>query len=292
MSNTTLIESVNKKILETFETGRMTILPPMNGIQIEETFEIIAKYPELAYGTTTIDGLTYIVLKSKVFREQNYNDAKKALQAADRAYTHRNYQGSIDFYLQALKISRPKAGIYGQLGISYLKNSELEKAIECFIIAEFLRQHQKKKKGYISFLRYTKSLLKEEEDYKPECIVDLSTFLDTDSDYYGIENFPLIDDYIMGLMNEGKSLSDACFSLNIDLEQTNIIYLIYARRHYFAGQLQEGDALFLIVEKRPNKTKKVIDIMSEIRSRRKFYQYSSTKTQDDDKSYTLSPIKK
>lgn len=289
-SNTTLIECVNKKIIETFETGGMAVLPPMNLSQIEESLEIIKKYPELAYGTITIDGMTYVVLKSKKFKELNYNESKKALQAANRTYAHRDYQGSIDFYLQALKISQPKGGVYGRLGVSYLRNQELEKAINCFIIAEFLSQHKKKKKNYRGFLRYAENLLMEEEDYKPECIVDISTF--DDSDYYGIDNFPLIDDYIMEMMNEGKSLEEACFSLNIGLQEINIIYLIYARRHYLAGLLHEGDALFLTVEKRKNKTKKVIDIMNEIRARRKFYQYSNIKAQDDEKAYTLNPIKK
>ncbi len=286
-NDTILFKYINEKVFETLEKNGMTVIAPMNSAQMEKAFELIQMNTDLAYGTIKINGIIYIVIKSKKFKELNYNNAKKALQDANNAYIRHDYKSAIDSYLQALKISRPKAEIYGRLGISYLRSSESKSALDCFIIAEFLSQRQKKKNDYTSLIRYTQNVLKNDENYKPECIVELSTFSDN-IHYYGIDNFPLINDYLTEMIKQGISLQEACFSLNIGLEQTNIIYLIYARQCYFERQFKKGDMFFVAVEKSKNKTKKVIDIMNEIKARRKFYQYSAFEAQANDKAYTLS----
>lgn len=288
--NRTLLEYIDKVCLDTLEKCEITVLLPMNYIQIKIALDLINDYPELYGGTIRRNGVTYVVIKPKRYKNFDYRVTKKVLQDASSSYSKRDYKSAINFYLQAIKATKSKAEIYGRLGIAYLKNLDIKKSLDCFIIAEFLSQKQKKKNDYTPYIRYATKLLKENENYKPFSIMEPSIFDYIDmEDYYETIDYQLIYEYIMKIIKSSLSFQEACLHLNIAPKEIDIIYLINARNCYLKGQLKKGDEFLVKVERRKNKPKKVISIMKEVRLNRKFYQYREVKETIDEIPYILKP---
>lgn len=61
------------------------------------------------------------------------------------------------------------------------------------------------------------------------------------------------------------------FAMVVNLEETDIVKLLYAREYYTQGDDDKGDLFLTSVERSKNKTNKTRKIIEEIRKNKRFY---------------------
>ena len=108
----------------------------------------------------------------------------------------------------------------------------------------------------------------------------------TEENYYGVQ---YISDVSRMVFAEGISLEEACKKFNYDLNQMNVIRLIYAEEYYSAGDYKAGDALVKVVSASKNKSKRVKTILESVIARKKFYK---NRTKDKEQSFVYMYKKK
>ena len=164
--------------------------------------------------------------------------------------------------------NRPKAGIYSELGLAYMKCGNIALAIDYLTVANVLAKEENLGRDYTDLILRLKGYISE-FDVKPSFKMREEEFDYGDvSDFYGIDNFAEINEFIT---NSGLDVESACQILLLPAEKVELIKLIYAREFYFIGDFEKGDAFVNSVEKSKNKTQRIIELMNEIRKSKMFY---------------------
>lgn len=261
----------------------IALLGPMTEDKSNKILEIAGSYEDvLSYIITDEFGDKRIMLK---YCDKIDIDHREIYKAAKDAYANKEIDKSIELNLKLLKFyDAPTSNIYAILGISFMKKKNIPLAIEYLTVANHFVKEAGLNYDYENLLLRLKGGKIDKEDLKSNVKINISEYDDT-TNYYGINNFDEIDDYII---ETGLDVETACYNINLSLEETQIIKLIYAREYYIQGLINKGDQFFKSVEKSKDKTKKVIQIMEEIRKNKKFYQ---TRTVDNLRPlvFTLKP---
>lgn len=208
---------------------------------------------------------------------KEFINIKELLQLAQVAYRNGEYDSCIPIYRQLLELRKPPAFVYARLGLSYLKQSNQELAIDYLTVATDLSRQEC---GLFDFSEMI-DRIRGKRVYKKRVHIKMSAleFADNREEYYGIAMEPIVQ-----LISKGHSLEEACQMLNFTEEQKNVVLLIFAKEHYTLGEFAFGDQCMKKVERSKNKSKQVIDLWRSIQKNKQFYQ---NRIGEDYKSFML-----
>ncbi len=281
-------EFLDKKYEELLDKKGIILLKPMDNNRINLILEMIKEYPDMVAFIIGEENKQQIVLRYKP-EITEYIDRKNLINLGNQAYKDGNYTECIENYLQLLQLfDNPKSVIYSKLGLAYMKIWQIPLAIDYLTIANDLAKKDNLGYDFSDLIAKLKGDIPK-EDQKPRFIMTQKDFDYSDiEDYYGIDNFVEINDYI----NEsGLDVETACEQLGLTLEEIDIIKLIYAKEFYIQGNYTIGDTFLKSVERSKNKTATTKEIFEEIRRSKKFYQ-NRKKSSSINLSLTLLPKKK
>ncbi|MGM9834376.1 MAG: R3H domain-containing nucleic acid-binding protein [Bacilli bacterium] len=244
----------------------IVLLKPMNNERRKIIHNIVKEYPDMVSFSIGEGDNRQIVLRYKPFIDEHV-DLKNLINMGSLAYKKGDYDSCIECNLQLLQVGEPKAFIYANLGLAYMKKMEKDRAIDYLTIAT---QLSKQENGDFDFTELIASLngLIDKEDKKPHFKMKTEDFDNDIQNHYGIENLAEITSYIL---ESGLDVKTACQELGMTDEQINIIRLIYAREFYSQGNYEKGDQFLKSVEKSKNKTKFTLKLFEEIRKNKRFY---------------------
>ena len=207
------------------------------------------------------------IKKVKYFNKINYQELKRM---ADKAFSKHDTDSAIKLYEILLLLSKPEKHVYARLGLLYLAQNNIYKALIFLKIATGLSNNTSHKKYDFTDLidKITGKKKLEEKTEKPFIPMSIDDFNNDLNEYYGLEN---VRDVAILLEYQGMNIYMACAALNINDEDKNIITLILARDCYARGDMDLGDEFILIVEKSKNKSKQVKKLFEELRRDRLFY---------------------
>ncbi len=258
------------------------LLRPMKNERIKKINEIVKEYPDMVSFTIGEGENKQIVLRYKPFRK--YIDIKKMMKHGTQAYKEGNYDECIEDYLQILQIGKPKAFVYANLGLSYMKKGNKKLAIDYLTIATHVSKEEEEKFDFTELIAELNGLITK-KDKKVYFKMKIEEFENDIENYYGIENFEEITTYIS---ESGLDVESALKQLGINEEQIDTIKLIYAREYYSQGNYEKGNQFLKSFEMSKNKTKFTTKLFDEIRKNKKFY---INRANDNSKllSLTLQP---
>lgn len=266
---------LSKKYEELKANGGLLILKPKHSARIPDLSEVTQHFPDIkpfyiGEGEEERIVLQYIADIPK-FNSYQYRTV------ADKAFARREYDKTIELYTAILSLKKPMPHVYARLGLSYLYTGDFYKAIDFLIVATELSK--RRKKGKYDFTNLISKLLRKkdeelEEDKKPAVSMQGIDFRNDLEDDYGIEK---IKDIAILINFQGMTIEEACRALNVNDEDKNIVMLFIAKESYAKEDYDLGDRILKRVEKMPNKTSRVKQLLEEIRSKKLFYKNRVTK---------------
>ena len=284
-------ELIEKKHDELIANHGILILKSMNEERRKKIHSLVRKYLDIESFEIGKDKNIQIVLRYKN-KNFEYVDFKALIQEGNTAYKECDYNKCIECFSRLLENGKPTSFIYSRLGLAYMKNLEIEKAILYMTVADDLAK--KEGNDIINFenlilkLKGKKVKEKEQEDKKPVFKMQENEFnYDDMSDYYGISNFSEINSYIL---ESGLDVETACINLGMSEDQINIIRLIYAKIYYSQKEYERGDLFLKSVELSKVKTQIIMNAYNEVRRNKKFY-FNRPTMKDYHLSLTLKPKK-
>lgn len=192
-------------------------------------------------------------------------DYKLILQEANEFFKQEKYEESLNLYKTVLRsFENPKAFIYGSMGALYYKLSNKKLAKLCYFIADMVGREENNFKYYqgnAKFNPYSKQIY--------QVHMKESDFYDDLHDYYGL-------DEIAFLVESKKDFEEVISEFDLSSEQQNILKLIITRNYYSQKNFKVGDKLYIEVEKSKEKTPFVKELLKEIKTNKKLYQYRSS----------------
>lgn len=242
----------------------VTLLKEMTNNELLQLIDIVEKYNYLDYFLINVDCHIRMVLRYNpyVIKTVAFDDL---ISLGDKTYQEKNYRECINIYKHILKTTKfPNLKTFSRLGLAYLQTYQYDLAIEYLTIANALSQMIHADLDYSSLILKLK-VEEKVEDYKPH-IKDQS--FNFDEEYYGLENFEEINNYI--LTNQ-LDVESACQNLHLSLEDIDLIKLIYAKMFYQQGSIKQGDLFLKSFERSSNKTSKTKNIYQEIKNNLKLY---------------------
>lgn len=99
--------------------------------------------------------------------------------------------------------------------------------------------------------------------------MNISEFEDDMNNNYGIDNL----DEIIRLLSTGTSLEEVTETMNLSLNQRNIVALLLAKDCYSNEDYDIGDMYIKLIQETKGKSKKTIDLLDEVRKNKQFYKY-------------------
>ena len=238
----------------------------MNNDRRKRIHKIVASIPSVkSFSIGSGDGRR-IVLTNSPYLETRIDKRALGIEG-DKAYREQDYERCIACYRKLLYVARPNPNIYAKLGLAYMKKNQLKKAVEYLTISTEL---SKEVDGTFDFTELIAKLTGKElqpDDTKPKFQMSEEEF-STEENYYGVQYISEVSRMVFA---EGISLEEACKKFNYDLNQMNVIRLIYAEEYYSAGDYKSGDALVKVVSESKNKSKRVKTILEKVIARKKFY---------------------
>ncbi len=234
-------EFLDTKYEELLANRGLVLLKPMNEHRIKNVLEIMNNYKDVDTLVIEYDSRKQIVLRYRPVNNTSVN-VKELIQLGNDAYLNRNYSECIKNYLEVLPVfDKPSSYIYSKLGLSYMKNGDKLKAIDYLVVASAMAKKEGKSYDYSDLIMRLEDRIPE-ESVKPRFKMSEKELDYSDvSDYYGIENFEEINNYII---ESGLDVESACRELGLTNEQIDTIKLIYAREFYTRANYEKGD-LFL-----------------------------------------------
>lgn len=283
-------ELIEKKHDELVANHGILLLKPMNGERRKKIHDLVRKYLDIESFEIGQNKNIQIVLRYKN-KTYEYVDFKALIQEGNTAYKDNDYNKCIECFSKLLENGKPTSFVYSTLGLAYMKNQEIEKAIVYMTVADDLAKKEGNDK--IDFenliLRLKGKKVKELEDKKPIFKMQEDEFnYDDMSDYYGINNFDEINSYIL---ESELDVETACINLGMNEEQINIIRLIYAKIYYSQKEFERGDLFLKSVELSKVKTQIIMNAYNEVRRNKKFY-FNRPVMKDYHLSLTLKPKRK
>lgn len=201
-------------------------------------------------------------------QESEEIDYKLILQEANEFFKQEKYEESLNLYKTVLRtMANPKAFIYGSMGALYYKLSNQKSAKLCYFIADMVGREENNFKYYqgnAKFNPYSKQIY--------QVHMKESDFYDDIHDYYGL-------DEIAFLVESKKDFEEVISEFDLSSEQQNILKLIIARNNYSQKNFKTGDKLYKEVEKSKEKTPFIKNLLKEIKTNKKLYQYRSSAKQ-------------
>jgi len=248
-------------------------------------YSIIRNYPDVQafslYSPT--EEKKSVVLKYQPRAKEQFN-IREIAKEGDDAFKARDYNKCIECYKELLNINYPKSFVFAKLGLSYLKLKKKQIALDFITVAHCLSMENEN--GLYDFTDLIAKLRGEEVDRKPYSKVDSQEFISNEMDnYYGIDNFVEISNYIM---ENNLNIISAWKSLGMSEEQLDIIKLLYAREYYSAGYYDKGDEFIKLYEKSTYKTNFTITLSEKIRKEKRFFVHKE-KEQTIKLSLTIKP---
>lgn len=180
------------------------------------------------------------------------------------------YEECISLFRELIAIGKPKAWVFGYIGLAYIRTSKKKTGIDYLMVATAMSKVEKSNLDYTELIRTLKGDKITEEEKAQEKVkvrVKQKEFTNDDNDYYGIKEIQEISD----LLNEGLSFDEACERLNITGENKILAILIFAKECYIQGYYISGDKYLKIVERTKNKSALSKKIYSEIKTNRDYY---------------------
>ena len=177
----------------------------------------------------------------------------------NQAFFNNDYHCAIKYYRDYLQSTlAPKPIIYYRLGYAYYKIGKIDLALDYLKVALILTPEMEKE--------YTKLINKIRELLQKRDNISLIYTFDPDDMYYGVINFLDIHNYIISTKN---SVEYSLYSLGFNVNQVNIIKLIYARIFYARGQMTKGDEFVFSVEASNYQSDTVHDILLDLKLRKR-----------------------
>ena len=112
-------EFINSKLNELFENG-IVVLKPMNKERRIKIHNIVNSIRDVESFSIGVESNRQIVLRFKPYLEEYINISKLANEGR-KAYKLGDYDLCINKYRQLLEFGKPKAWVYAQIGLSYMK---------------------------------------------------------------------------------------------------------------------------------------------------------------------------
>ena len=199
---------------------------------------------------------------------------KEVFTNAQALYTKRDFKEALKAYNNILiHLRAPKAWVYAKIGLCYRSLNQPKNAIPYLTMATYLSQRYQD--GNYDFAEIIAKLsnkpkearkARELQKASPN-VLEKEFTNDNFDNYYGLTNFPQINDYIC---NEGIDYITAAHELKLTQEQIDILTLIYARLFYMEGDIVRGNNFIREYEQSPNKTDKTIKIYKDLLYRKRF----------------------
>lgn len=265
-------EFIYQKLDDLSERG-IILLRPMNQERRREIHDIVQKIPDAVSFSIGFGNNRQVVLRFRPYLS-DYVDIKELSIRGSEAYKNGDYDACIDAYRQLLEFGEPKVYVYARLGLAYMKNSNIDLAIDYLTVATELSKNVDSYFDFSELIASLKGLIPCEEK-KPFVKMSTSEFENDLYNYYGIEQV----EQVAELVSTGMTLDDACLSVELDEEQKSIISLIFAKNCYAQENWIMGDQYLKKVEKTKNKSKFVKSLFKEVQENRRFYKHRVEKDQ-------------
>lgn len=260
------VQFINDKIA-LFETGEdIVVLRAMDQLRRKRIHNIVASIPSVKSFSVGTDNKRHIVLTNSPYISTKVNKRELANEG-DKAYREQDYDHCIECYRTLLYIVKPNPNVYAKLGLSYMKKKDIKRAVEYLTVATEL---SKENNGTYDFTELIGKLTRKSvtiEEKKPNFVMSEKEF-STEENNYGVQYISEISEMVF---KQGMSLEAACQKFNYDINQMNIIRLIYAEEYYQASDYKSGDALVKLVVNSKNKSKRVKNTLERVLARKCFY---------------------
>ena len=260
-------EFVKKKHEELVENKGIILLRPMNDVRINLILDIAKEYDDMVTSVIGDGKNKQVLFKYKLITHDKI-DYSELMKDGNMAYNEQRYEDCINNYLIVLhKSDKPGFFVYSKIGLSYMRLGKKSLAIDYLTVANFYARDEKTNIEFDQLLlKLTGNL--NYSNIKPRFNMNQSDF-DYNNDYYCIDNFEEINNYIL---ESGLDVESACREYNLSQEEIALVKLIYAREFYSQGNITRGDIFLKSVERSKDKTKFVIEKYEEVRKNKKYYQ--------------------
>ena len=216
-----------------------------------------------------LNGDKYIVLRYKPINRETI-DVKDVFAQANEAFKSKDYHKSVELYSNLFNVfSKPSSFIYSRIGLSLLKIGKKRQAVPYLQMATAMAKKEEKDIDYTDLVESIRNGVVDEEERKANVVMDDSDFDYYSSDnYYGINNFDAINDYIL---LTGVDVETACLKFGLSKEDTDIVKLLYAREFFTRKEMKKGEQFLKSYEESENKTGKSKELHYEIVRKKKIY---------------------
>lgn len=245
------------------------LLKPMEENEISDVLKMANECIDLVAFVIENESQKQVVLRYNLKVDEKI-DPNDLIALGSDAYWNKDYNKSIEIFKKLLYFYKdPEAVCYAKLGLAYMKNNDINLAIDYLTVATSLSLKNHLDYDFSNLLLSLKGNMKTKY-WKPRVKMKLEEFdYNTLNSFYGIENFEDINSYIL---TSGLDVESACEKMSISKENVDIIKLIYAREFYMRGDINTGDLFLNSVEKSKNKTELAKKVFEKIRKNKKFYQ--------------------
>lgn len=249
--------NINHQML--VKNHEIIVLNPMKKDRIQKIHKIVSRYPDMMCFDIDSGNAKRVVLQYKS-PIKDLEDYKSLANLAKIAFEEQRYDDCIKLYLVSSQESKHKKYyIYANLGQAYLKKGDYDKAISCFTVAAGLDQRHNNKFNYEALINHLKTIKSNKKSkYFEEDVLN----------FYGVQNLNGLTNYIL---ESNLDVETACHELGISEEEKNIITLMYVQKFYAQKNYEKGDQFLKAVEKSDDKTQRVLTLLNNVKSRRKFY---------------------
>ena len=253
-----IVLEARKKLLK--ENG-IIILVPMTKSRRRKINNIINEFDDISSFSIGEKEERRVLIRR--VKKNLFLNHKELMDEANKAYDEHNYDKCIENNLLVLNtLGYTHSNLYMRLGFAYLKNKNVEKAIDYLTVADLMDN----KHSFDDIIYNLKNKIKvEKEDQKKYTYVELSEFENTN---YLDNNFEKINTYCI---NNNLDVESVCEIFNLNENEIALIKLEYAKYYYIIEEYERGDIFLNDVIKMKNKSKLIKDTIEDINNNKRFY---------------------
>lgn len=283
-SDIKIVEILNEKIEYLENNSGIVIFDSINVDDRNVIEDIISKRDDFKIFDIEFDVQKQLVLYyCPMIGVYSKEDFKQIIEDANQFYIDKKFEDAIEQYIILLESDVANTHTYAKIGLSFLHIKEIDKAIPYLKVATYL---SKVNDGRYDFTDLINNLTEKKPTSSNTRLKSTEFVFDKKSDidkYYGITNIEQIAD----LINNGMNVFEACKEVGLDENKTIIAIILIARECYIIGNYTLGDQYLKIAEYSHNKNDYARHLLSEVRSRKKFYKYGDL---NNHKKLVLKPI--
>lgn len=279
---------IDKKYDDLCENKGIILLKAMDSKRNDNILKIAKRYPNMTAFTIKDFGEERVVLKYQPVICDDIN-LDETINKAKPLFKNGKYEECIDKNLKILECLHEPTGInYAIIGLCYSKLSNKAMAIDYLTVANDIARKNHEPYDYSDLILYLRDIV-HSIDRKPASVrMGEREFKDScNNKYYGIDNFEEINSQIC---DSGLDVESACLELGLSDDEINIINLIYAKEFFLLGNNEKGELFLNYVIRKKDKSRKVINIISEITKNKSLYKKKTDSSIQ--LSYKLTPKKK